>query len=101
MRFLKSIFWVTLLVAMVLFAVNNWQPVSVKLWGGLRLDTKLPALVIAAFFTGFLPLYLWHRGLHWRLRRKISSLESSATSSPPVAFSPPQDEQTSHAGTLS
>jgi lipopolysaccharide assembly protein A len=100
MRFLKSIFWVTLLVAMVLFAVNNWQPVSVKLWGGLRLDTKLPALVIAAFFAGFLPLYLWHRGLHWRLRRKISSLESNA-SPPPVTFVPPQTEATSQSGSLS
>ncbi len=84
MRFLKVLFWVILFVGMIVFAVNNWVPVSVSLWGGMFLDTKLPALVIAAFFAGFLPLYLWHRGTHWRMKRRISSLESNSRSAPPV-----------------
>ena len=49
MRFLKTLLWVTVIVGLVVFATNNWQPVSLRLWGGLRLDTKLPALVLAAF----------------------------------------------------
>jgi lipopolysaccharide assembly protein A len=78
MNFLKTLFWVILLVGLVIFAVNNWEPVTIALWGGLRLDTKLPVLVIGSFFTGFLPLYIWHRGTHWRMKRRVMSLESAA-----------------------
>lgn len=78
MNFLKTLFWVILLVGLVVFAVNNWEPVTVALWGGLRLDTKLPVLVIGSFFVGFLPLYTWHRGMHWRMKRRILSLETAA-----------------------
>ncbi len=85
MNFLKTLFWVILIVGLVVFAINNWEPVTVALWGGLRLDTKLPVLVIGAFFIGFLPLYIWHRGTHWRMRRRILSLE---TASRPVAPAP-------------
>jgi lipopolysaccharide assembly protein A len=78
MNFLKTLFWVILLVGLVVFAVNNWEPVTIALWGGLRLDTKLPVLVIGSFFIGFLPLYIWHRGTHWRMKRRVMSLESVA-----------------------
>jgi lipopolysaccharide assembly protein A len=85
MQFLKTLLWVTLIVSLTVFAINNWVPVSVSLWGGLRLDTKLPALVIAAFIAGFVPLYIFHRTLVWRMRRRILSLEGSQrpTASPP------------------
>ena len=86
MQFLKTLLWVTLIVGLTVFAINNWVPVSVSLWGGLRLDTKLPALVIVAFVIGFLPLYLFHRTTAWRMRRRIMSLESAQR---PVPFSPP------------
>jgi lipopolysaccharide assembly protein A len=92
MRFLKTLIWVTIIVGLVVFAVNNWQPVSVSLWGGLRLDTKLPALVIAAFLLGFAPLYLLHRTQVWRMKRRILTLEGSQRStafpSPPVTPPP-------------
>ena len=52
MQFLKTLLWVTLIVGLTVFAINNWVPVSISLWGGLRLDTKLPALVIIAFEIG-------------------------------------------------
>ncbi len=75
MQFLKTLFWVVLAVALVVFSVNNWEPVSISLWGGLRMDTKLPVLVIGAFLLGFLPLYLLYRTTLWRLRRRIATLE--------------------------
>ena len=78
MNFLKTLLWVALIVLLVLFAINNWEPVSVKLWSGLLLDTKLPMLVIASFFAGLLPLLMWHKTTNWRLKRKIATLEDSA-----------------------
>lgn len=86
MQFLKTLLWVTLIVGLTVFAINNWVPVSVSLWGGMRLDTKLPALVIAAFFIGFFPLYIFHRTTTWRMRRRILSLEGAQR---PIAFPPP------------
>jgi len=91
MQFLKTLLWVTLIVGLTVFAINNWVPVSVSLWGGLRLDTKLPALVIAAFVIGFFPLYIFHRTIAWRMRRRITSLEGNqrAANIPPPQPAPP------------
>ena len=77
MRFLKTLIWVTVIVGLIVFATNNWVPVSISLWGGMRLDTKLPALVIAAFMLGFFPLYFIHRTLLWRMKRRILTLEGN------------------------
>jgi lipopolysaccharide assembly protein A len=82
MIFLKTLLWVALIIAVVVFAVNNWVPVSLKLWGGLLLDTKLPMLVIVSFIAGFFPLWIWHRGIRWRLKRRILSLEGSSHRAP-------------------
>jgi lipopolysaccharide assembly protein A len=77
MSFLKTLFWVIFLVGFTLFAINNWQPVSVKLWGGMWLDSKLPALIGASFLLGFLPLWFLHRTISYRLNRRIATLESA------------------------
>mgnify|MGYP003558667978 FL=1 len=61
-----------------MFAVNNWQPVSMKLWNGLWLDSKLPAVIGASFLLGFLPLWIWHRTVRYRMSRRIATLESGA-----------------------
>lgn len=86
MRFLKTLIWVTVIVGLIVFAINNWVPVSVSLWGGMRLDTKLPALVIAAFLIGFFPLYFLHRTQMWRMKRRLLTLEGNQRS---VSFPPP------------
>jgi lipopolysaccharide assembly protein A len=78
MSFLKTLFWVIFLVGFTVFAINNWQPVSMKLWNGLFLDSKLPAVIGAAFLLGFLPLWIWHRSVRYRLNRRIATLEGSA-----------------------
>jgi lipopolysaccharide assembly protein A len=82
MSFLKTLLWVIVLVGFVVFAVNNWQPISIRLWGGLWLDTKLPALLAVSFLLGYVPLYLWHKTQKFRLSRKIATLESSARPAP-------------------
>jgi lipopolysaccharide assembly protein A len=92
MRFLKTLIWVTIIVGLIVFAVNNWTPVSVSLWGGLILDTKLPALVIAAFLLGFFPLWFLHRTMLWRMKRRILTLEGNqrtSTFTPAPVASPP------------
>ena len=78
MSFLKTLFWVIFLVGFTVFAINNWQPVSMKLWNGLWLDSKLPAVIGASFLLGFLPLWIWHRTVRYRMSRRIATLESSA-----------------------
>jgi lipopolysaccharide assembly protein A len=84
MSFLKTLFWVILLVGFTIFAINNWQPVSLRLWAGLWLDSKLPAIIAASFLIGFLPLYIWHRSMRYRLNRRIASLESAVRTTTPI-----------------
>ena len=98
MQFLKTLLWVTLLVGLTVFAINNWVPVSVSLWGGLRLDTKLPALVIAAFVIGFLPIYIFHRTTAWQMKRRILSLESAQRQVAPPSSQPVTAPPAYHSG---
>ena len=75
MQFLKTLFWVVLAVAAVIFAMRNWTPVTVSLWGGLLVDAKLPVLVFGVFAAGFLPMFTYHRATRWRLKRRLDSHE--------------------------
>jgi uncharacterized integral membrane protein len=69
---------VLLLAVLLIFSINNWNPVEVKIWEGLVLETKVPALVIVAFLLGLIPMWLLHRATKWQLHRRISSLEAAA-----------------------
>lgn len=75
MQFLKTLFWVVLAVAAVVFAMRNWTPVTISMWGGLVVEAKLPVLIYGAFLLGLLPTYGWHRAARWRLQRRIESHE--------------------------
>jgi hypothetical protein len=66
-----------LLVVLVAFSIANWHPVEVKIWDNLILETKIPALVVVAFLLGLVPMWLIHRGMRWRLERRIAGLESA------------------------
>ena len=78
MRMIRTIVWVVLVIAFLLFSLNNWAPVTVKIWEGLLWETKLPALVLLAFLLGWLPTWLVHLAGKWRLKRRISALEAVA-----------------------
>jgi lipopolysaccharide assembly protein A len=85
MQFLKTLFWIALTVVLVLFAKANWNAVTLKLWGGLEADVKLPVLVLAAFLLGFLPTFIVYRARLWGLRRR---LEPTAVSVAPPRPTP-------------
>jgi putative membrane protein len=73
MQFLKTLAWVILAIALVLFASANWHMVPVKLWGGLQADVKLPVLVTAAFLIGFMPTFVVYRARLWSLKRRLET----------------------------
>ena len=85
MRMIRTVIWVLLLVALVLFSINNWSAVAgadgtihLKIWEGLIWETRLPALVVLSVMLGWLPTWLVHLAGRWRLKRRISALESVA-----------------------
>jgi putative membrane protein len=80
MQFLKTVFWVLVAVIAAIFAYNNWNPVTVSLWDGIVLDTRLPLLLLIAFLLGLLPTLLLYRTTRWRLRRKLDSTERALAS---------------------
>ena len=73
MHFLKTLFWVALAVILVLFANANWSVVTIRLWGGLEADVKLPVLVLTAFLLGFVPMLVIHRARIWSLKRRLEA----------------------------
>jgi putative membrane protein len=89
MKIFRTIVWVLLLIALLIFSINNWNPVEVKIWEGLVLETKVPALVVVAFLIGLVPTWLIYRASRWNYDRRITSLETSAralaTAPAPVA----------------
>ncbi|HQS97260.1 MAG: DUF1049 domain-containing protein [Novosphingobium sp. 16-62-11] len=76
MTMLRTIFWVLVVAVLAAFTAANWQPVEVRIWEGLLLETRLPALVILAFLLGLVPTWLLYRATRWRLLRRISNLET-------------------------
>ena len=89
MQFLKTLFWIALTVVLVLFAKANWNAVTLRLWGGLEADVKLPVLVLAAFLLGFLPTFIIYRARLWSLRRRLEPSERHVKIVPPPASPAP------------
>lgn len=80
MQIVRTIIWVLIVAALLLFSIFNWDPVEVTLWENLVLETKVPVLVIIAFLLGLVPMWLYHRGAKWSLNRRITSLENAVRS---------------------
>ena len=97
MKIVRTIVWVLLLVALLVFSAFNWKPVEVKIWEGLVLETKIPALVVVSFLVGLVPMWMLHRANRFYMSRRISSLETAARSAAvtPVAPPPPPEEPAS------
>ena len=98
MQIVRTIVWVSLLIALLIFSINNWTPVEVKIWDDLVLETKIPALVIVSFLIGLLPVWLLHRGTRWRLKRRINSLETAVRNAAAAAAPTPAETQDSPLG---
>ncbi|WP_225206869.1 DUF1049 domain-containing protein [Novosphingobium huizhouense] len=98
MKVLRSIIWVLAIAVLVAFTVANWVPVEVRIWQGLVLDTKLPALVIFAFLAGLVPTWLVYRATRWRLAKRIATLEANL-SAPTASLSSTQLDQAAQQST--
>ena len=81
MQIVRTIVWILILLAILIFSFFNWESVEVTLWDNLVLETRIPALVIIAFLLGLAPMWLYHRSVKWSLNRRIRSLENSVKSS--------------------
>jgi lipopolysaccharide assembly protein A len=73
MQFLRTVFWVILAVTGVVFAFNNWTPVTVRLWSDIVVDFQLPVLLLIVFLLGLIPPWLLHRVTRWRMNRKLDA----------------------------
>ncbi|RHW17088.1 LapA family protein [Sphingomonas gilva] len=75
MQVLRTLFWVLLAVVAVVFAVNNWTVVPVRLWAGLTAEIMLPALLAIVFLAGWLPTWLLLRASRWRMKSRLTASE--------------------------
>jgi uncharacterized integral membrane protein len=91
MQFLKTLFWVLLAVVAVLFAVRNWTPVTLNLWGDIQADVKIPVLLFVIFLLGFLPTWLLMRTRIWSHRRRLEAYERSRV--PSASPTPVHEEE--------
>ena len=80
MQIVRTIVWILILLAILVFSFFNWESVEVTLWDNLVLETRIPALVIIAFLLGLVPMWLYHRSVKWSLNRRVRSLENSVKS---------------------
>ena len=103
MQFLKTLFWVIVAVVAVLFFYTNWQPVTLKLWGGLEADVKLPLILFIGFLIGFLPTFIVHHARLWSLKRRMEPLARNVAiqdAPRPAATAPaPADESDARVAT--
>ncbi len=77
MQFLRTVFWVALAVVGMIFAFNNWTPVTIRLWSGIVLDTRLPVVLLAVFLIGLVPPLILHRATRWTLTRRLDAAQRS------------------------
>ncbi|MDO7833545.1 LapA family protein [Sphingobium sp. HBC34] len=96
MQFLRTAFWVVIAVGLAFFCMANYVPVTVRLWGDIVMETKLPVLLIGAFLLGALPFWIMARATRWRLKRRLDSTQkalvvATAAAAPPPPASPLPD----------
>lgn len=91
MQFLRTVFWVVLAVVGVIFAMANWTPVTINLWSGLVVDTRLPILLLITFLLGLVPMLVLHRATRWSLRRRLDNANRALTETRSPAEPPRTD----------
>lgn len=89
MQFLRTAFWVVIAVALAFFCMANYVPVTVRLWGDMVMETKLPVLLIGAFLLGALPFWVMARATRWRMRRRLDSTERALVAATAAVAPPP------------
>ncbi len=89
MQFLRTAFWVVIAVALAFFCMANYVPVTVRLWGDLVMETKLPVLLVGAFLLGAAPFWIMARATRWRMKRRLESTERALAAATAAASPPP------------
>jgi len=69
MRFLNLLFWLVVAALVTSLAIENWRDVTIRLWGNLQADIKIPVLLALMLLLGWLPAYIVYRARLWRLCR--------------------------------
>lgn len=75
MGILRTIIWVFLTIVLVVFAMANWQAVTVTIWPGWEAETKLPVIMLVAFAIGSIPTWIALRATRWTLNRRLDASE--------------------------
>lgn len=88
MQFLRTLFWIVLVVLAMLFAFANWTPVAVNL-GDYVIETKLPVLLLLAFLVGLLPGVILSAATRWRMRRRLADAHRSFEEERAIAAAEP------------
>ncbi len=88
MQFLKTLFWVVIAALVVFFGTHNWTDATLRLWGDILVDVKLPVLLAFMFVAGFLPTWLILRARMWTLQRRLEPLERQRASAMPPPAAP-------------
>ena len=89
MQFLKILFWCLLAFVAALFTYGNWTSVTINLWSETEALVKLPFLLIVAFLIGFLPTYIYHRVVRWRLNQRLVNADRSLVEARALPIAPP------------
>ncbi|WP_209347876.1 LapA family protein [Pontixanthobacter sp. CEM42] len=97
MKIVRTILWTLLAAAVAVFVYVNWgESHNVIIWPregnkSILFDWPVGFIAIVFFLVGFLPMWLFHRGVKWRLNRRIKTLENAARAaavSAPVKTTP-------------
>ena len=88
MQFLRTALWVIIALFLAFFCMANYVPVTVRLWGDLVMETKLPFLLIGAFLLGALPFWVMGRATRWRMKRRLNNAERALLAATTAATPP-------------
>jgi len=77
LHIVRTIVWAIIVSALAVFAYANWFRIDVTIWSNVVLNTPLPMIILTSFLAGFLPMWIFHRAARWRMKRRITSLETS------------------------
>lgn len=83
MNVVRTAIWMILTALVVGFVVLNWgEPQPVRIWPGGEdnyvVDWPVGVMALVFFLSGFVPMWLYHRGVKWSLNRRIAALENAA-----------------------
>jgi uncharacterized integral membrane protein len=82
MQIVRTVAWVFITAVLMAFIAINWSRVSVNFWpldgsNYTHFEAPVGLIAILFFLLGMLPMWLYLRGVRWRLNRRIAMLENS------------------------